>query len=516
MSLPYGAAARLRVLPVLAFVLLLLRPAARADDICATVFVNPDQVSDGQQMSVVLDMMNCSADAMTVVGPCAWGFPACPFPACIHTGMSPSPAAVSVSPVSGPEPACPQSLVPYEHAYFTWTFLAAGSGTVDFTITMSGWRGAASTQYTATGRLTVQRPAALSVTLSSEPVAAVKYRRQVLVHLDVLNYGESGVNFVHDLTQSLTGSGLLCLEPCPDALVAPLCPPDPLRQFATILGGSATRFTWLYTARSPGAVTLQSAVVGSDHNFPLLPPAQSNTSSLTIAVPETSVFQVSATAPDRIVAGQQFDLKVRVVNGGAGPVDACQSGFVLRFKGPRTPSCAEGGQSIPFEVILDDLRDRLLPQCYVPADEKWFTLRCGMPASLGVQAGYITLDADGVEAATGDPVFSQRLALPLEITEAESRVVGVDPNPFHPLKGGALAVRYVIAGQQANRPVSVRIYSVDGELVETIADQVLPVGVYDAAWDGRNSRGERVAGGIYMVLFEAHAKRYVRKVAVIR
>jgi hypothetical protein len=81
-----------------------------------------------------------------------------------------------------------------------------------------------------------------------------------------------------------------------------------------------------------------------------------------------------------------------------------------------------------------------------------------------------------------------------------TRLLPAAPNPFL----GATLVRFGLAEAGA---VSIRVYGVDGRLVRTLVDSVLPAGDRRIAWDGRDESGREVAAGSYIVRFRAGAEQ---------
>jgi hypothetical protein len=72
-------------------------------------------------------------------------------------------------------------------------------------------------------------------------------------------------------------------------------------------------------------------------------------------------------------------------------------------------------------------------------------------------------------------------------------IVGVVPNPFNP----STMIRFVLPRALA---VEADVWSVTGARVRTLAQgTTYPGGEHSLRWDGRNSDGERVASGVYIV-----------------
>jgi hypothetical protein len=78
----------------------------------------------------------------------------------------------------------------------------------------------------------------------------------------------------------------------------------------------------------------------------------------------------------------------------------------------------------------------------------------------------------------------------------QSRLDRNYPNPFNP----STTIPYGVGGLAlggAPQRVTLRIYSVTGELIATIVDAELSPGTYEATWDGRRATGGAAASGVY-------------------
>lgn len=114
------------------------------------------------------------------------------------------------------------------------------------------------------------------------------------------------------------------------------------------------------------------------------------------------------------------------------------------------------------------------------------------------------------------PAISTGAPLAVTIYSRRPGLAAITPNPFHPAVTPVTRITYVVSPDQSGLPVSVKVYSLSGELVRTLVDEALPAGVYDAVWDGRNRGRQPVAGGIVLVLYEGLGKKDIRKLAVIK
>ncbi|HUV35862.1 MAG TPA: T9SS type A sorting domain-containing protein, partial [Patescibacteria group bacterium] len=83
------------------------------------------------------------------------------------------------------------------------------------------------------------------------------------------------------------------------------------------------------------------------------------------------------------------------------------------------------------------------------------------------------------------------------------------PNPFNP----ATTIKF---GLKETGPVTLKIYNVAGQLVATLVDEVMEAGHYTRHWDVRNSRGSRVASGIYFYRLQTEGFTASKKLILLR
>lgn len=86
------------------------------------------------------------------------------------------------------------------------------------------------------------------------------------------------------------------------------------------------------------------------------------------------------------------------------------------------------------------------------------------------------------------------------------------PNPFSPGLQGTIRIKFENI-QPGN--IRVRVFDFAMNHIRTIQNENLPAGVYEATWDGLDSRGQRVANGTYIYLVETSGKRLDGKILVI-
>lgn len=91
-------------------------------------------------------------------------------------------------------------------------------------------------------------------------------------------------------------------------------------------------------------------------------------------------------------------------------------------------------------------------------------------------------------------------------------------NPFNPYKGQITKIRYQLIDSNENENIIIRVYTVNGELVVTLAEHLAEQkALYTVEWDGRNAEGEIVASGVYLVNLKAGTSiQKTKRVVVIK
>jgi hypothetical protein len=260
----------------------------------------------------------------------------------------------------------------------------------------------------------------------------------------------------------------------------------------------------MYRVDAPGSVTIFVTAGGIDHNSGAV--SLSNPTATTFGVPVPSVLSYTVTGMQGIVQGAQLTCRIAVSNLGATAV--CQSAFDLRIDDP-------GPVVLPASLILQDLGDSLLPICYEPGQVRHFTMRFSVPTGLPTGIGTLRVPPVATEAWTGTPAIPVGNALPLLVVSGRSSLCGFSENPWRP-RSGPVRICYAVSPDDGGHPVSVSVYTLAGELVRTLESEALLTGVYEAAWDGRNASGQKLASGVYLVFFQTFLSKDTRKLAVIQ
>jgi hypothetical protein len=86
-------------------------------------------------------------------------------------------------------------------------------------------------------------------------------------------------------------------------------------------------------------------------------------------------------------------------------------------------------------------------------------------------------------------------------------------NVIKPSTGERVYVDYNIP---RNGPVTIQVFTLDGNLVKVLARESKAAGEYRVAWDGKNNGGREVARGMYFIRVVAPDIDEIRKVMVVR
>jgi hypothetical protein len=167
-------------------------------------------------------------------------------------------------------------------------------------------------------------------------------------------------------------------------------------------------------------------------------------------------------------------------------------------------SCIQNGDPGTGNISSDPL--------FVDAEQGDYHLQQGSPC---INAGYPDPsfnDPDGSRAdmgafyySSGTSVYSQKGSLlPDKYLLAQNY-----PNPFNP----ATTIEYQLP---KDTQVTLRIFNITGELVETLIEEKQSAGYHQIQWDGRDENGSSVAGGVYLYLLKADDFSQSNKMVLIR
>jgi len=213
-------------------------------------------------------------------------------------------------------------------------------------------------------------------------------------------------------------------------------------------------------------------------------------------------------------------LKVLNVNGG-------------KIKRTLTPPAADLKVNLKGETGWGALSGIAVASCkrVFVANEKGRSILTGNPldspfSNVGDNNDVKAADTDPVLVVTGNGVAKESEVEESEVDESEvakSEVVTSYelaqnyPNPFSqiPRFAGNPSTTIRFALPEAAE-VSLKIYDIAGQLVQTLANGVVEAGRHQVGWDGTNQRGVLVASGVYFYQLRAGEFKQVRKMSLVR
>ncbi len=83
------------------------------------------------------------------------------------------------------------------------------------------------------------------------------------------------------------------------------------------------------------------------------------------------------------------------------------------------------------------------------------------------------------------------------------------PNPFNP----ETVIKFSLA---QDSPVTLKVYNILGQVVNTLVDEVLPAGDHSVVWEGKNGQGRDVASGVYFYRIKAGDFESIEKMTLLR
>jgi hypothetical protein len=98
---------------------------------------------------------------------------------------------------------------------------------------------------------------------------------------------------------------------------------------------------------------------------------------------------------------------------------------------------------------------------------------------------------------------------PVEVQTAPFEVMGNFPNPFNP----ETVMKFNLP--KASH-VSLKVYNILGQVVNTLVDEPLDAGSHSVMWDGKNAQGRDVASGVYFYRISAGGFESIEKMTLLR
>ena len=86
------------------------------------------------------------------------------------------------------------------------------------------------------------------------------------------------------------------------------------------------------------------------------------------------------------------------------------------------------------------------------------------------------------------------------------------PNPFNP----STTIEYGLPLRHTDQQVSIRVYDINGRLVNTLVNRQQAAGWHSIVWNGKNNLGSQVSSGVYLVRVIAGTEVKLIKVMFLR
>jgi hypothetical protein len=96
-----------------------------------------------------------------------------------------------------------------------------------------------------------------------------------------------------------------------------------------------------------------------------------------------------------------------------------------------------------------------------------------------------------------------------EVKPSCFEVKGNYPNPFNP----ETVIKFTLP---QDMPVTLKVYNILGQVVNTLVDEVLPAGDHSVIWNGKNGQGRDVASGVYFYRIKAGDFESIEKMTLLR
>lgn len=96
-----------------------------------------------------------------------------------------------------------------------------------------------------------------------------------------------------------------------------------------------------------------------------------------------------------------------------------------------------------------------------------------------------------------------------ESTPAHFKLERNYPNPFNP----ETVIKFTLA---QDCQVTLKVYNILGQVVNTVVDEMLPAGGHSVIWNGKNEQGRDVASGVYFYRIKADDFESIQKMTLLR
>ena len=340
-------------------------------NLAATVIASPVQVSEGQNIKVVMKLTNTGQATADAVIPSSLTLTG------IQTlRLSSSPPSVEVNIPGGAS------------QDFTWIYASSGgdAGSVMFSGSASGRdHNSGNGVFFApvdSNVVRIQTPANLTASITASP-AQLSEGRDIEVVMSVTNSGQTAADDVIPSALALTGIQTLRLSS------------GPVATNVTIPGGGGQDFTWVYTITegSTGSAMFSGNAYGKDHNSGnrvSFAPVDSNVVEIQTPASLTATITLS---PDQVSEGQDIKVLMTVTNSGQATAnDVIPS--ALAFTGAQTLTLTSG--PVPVSAAINAGKRQ---------DFRWvYTSARGDSGNIGVSGS-----ASGKDHSSGESISSAQV-----------------------------------------------------------------------------------------------------------
>jgi hypothetical protein len=289
-------------------------------------------ISIGQQITVIMDIQNTGLSNATNVGP---------------QNLLMTTIGAPVTLISGPQPSTyTATLPPSASVSYTWTYSAAGSGTVAFSRKAVGFdpgRGVnIESLYALSNSIAIQTKAAFTSSIYAIP-SQVNEGQFITVVMSVTNNGQTQADNI-TISASFVGTASV-------TQLGWFAPSSPL----TLTSGANACFTWTLSADAAGTFALSATVSGTDA-ITSETVQVSNTSNNVVIYKPAALYSYIRTIPmGSLSESQKITVIMTVSNTGQAQANNVSysisyegTGGVIQMTSPVSPVTIAGGASRSF------------------------------------------------------------------------------------------------------------------------------------------------------------------------